>query len=65
MRLVPVSAGESMILRFRNRKKSIIASAKGKYEEVLGQYNEGLINKKKKTEKNIEIWHGAKNEIEK
>ncbi len=52
-------------IKVPEQKKSIIASAKGKYEEVLGQYNEGLINKEEKLRKNIEIWHGAKNEIEK
>ncbi|MEK7157480.1 MAG: DNA-directed RNA polymerase subunit beta' [Patescibacteria group bacterium] len=47
------------------QKGAVIAAAKEKYEEVVEQYKEGLLNQDEKLRKNIEIWHGAKNEIEK
>ncbi len=46
-------------------KKDIVDRAKGKSEEVLSQYNDGLLSEEEKYRQNIEIWHGAKNEIEK
>ncbi|MDO8482766.1 MAG: DNA-directed RNA polymerase subunit beta', partial [bacterium] len=47
------------------KKPEVIAAAKKKSDQVLSQYNEGLLSQDEKLRKNIEIWHGAKNEIEK
>lgn len=52
-------------IKIPDKKESVISVAKQKYEEVVNQYKEGLLNKDEKLRKNIEIWHGAKNEIEK
>ena len=52
-------------IKIPERKGAVISAAKEKYEEVVEQYKEGLLNKDEKLRKNIEIWHGAKNEIEK
>ncbi len=46
-------------------KKDVIAKARAKSDEVLAQYNDGLLSEEEKTRKNIEIWHAAKAEIEK
>lgn len=47
------------------QKKDIIDAAHKKAEEVLGQYNDGLISSEERLRKNIEIWHWAKGELEK
>src|SRR3989344_3191273 len=47
------------------KKAEVINAAKKKSDETLFQYNEGLLSQDEKLRKNIEIWHGAKNEIEK
>ncbi len=52
-------------IKIPERKEAIINSTKEKYEEIVEQYKEGLLNKDEKLRKNIEIWHDAKNEIEK
>ncbi|MBU6430998.1 MAG: DNA-directed RNA polymerase subunit beta' [Patescibacteria group bacterium] len=52
-------------IKIPERKEAVINSTKEKYEEIVEQYKEGLLNKDEKLRKNIEIWHGAKNEIEK
>ncbi|MBM2817754.1 MAG: DNA-directed polymerase subunit beta', DNA-directed polymerase subunit beta', partial [Parcubacteria group bacterium] len=52
-------------IKIPEKKGAVISAAKEKYEEVVEQYREGLLNKDEKLRKNIEIWHGAKNEIEK
>jgi DNA-directed RNA polymerase subunit beta' len=46
-------------------KVKVIAEAKQKSAEVQGQFNDGLLSAGERLRKNIEIWHGAKNEIEK
>ncbi|HLP43892.1 MAG TPA: DNA-directed RNA polymerase subunit beta', partial [Candidatus Nanoarchaeia archaeon] len=46
-------------------KPEVISRAKGRVEEVVSQYNEGLISEEERFRKSIEIWHAAKNEIEK
>ena len=46
-------------------KKPIIEASKKKSEEVIAQYNEGLLSEEERTRKNIEIWHSAKAQIEK
>jgi len=46
-------------------KNEVILRAKGKSNEVVDQFNSGFISEDERLRKNIEIWHGAKNEIEK
>jgi DNA-directed RNA polymerase subunit beta' len=46
-------------------KIEVIASAKVKSEEVTNQFNEGLLTDDERFRKNIEIWHKAKNDVEK
>jgi len=46
-------------------KPHVIAEAKKKSLEVQNYFNEGLLTDEEKLRKNIEIWHGAKNELEK
>ena len=46
-------------------KYEVISRAKGKVEVIVGQFNEGLISEEERFRKCIEIWHAAKNEIEK
>jgi DNA-directed RNA polymerase subunit beta' len=46
-------------------KHAVIEKAKGESEKVETQFNEGLLSVEERLRKNIEIWHGAKSEIEK
>jgi DNA-directed RNA polymerase subunit beta' len=46
-------------------KPQVIAEAKKKSAEILNYFNEGLLTDEEKLRKNIEIWHGAKNDLEK
>ncbi|MBI2476486.1 MAG: DNA-directed RNA polymerase subunit beta' [Candidatus Taylorbacteria bacterium] len=52
-------------VRIPEKKPAVISAAKKKSDEVQAQYHEGLLSQDEKLRKNIEIWHGAKNEIEK
>ncbi|KKT44310.1 MAG: DNA-directed RNA polymerase subunit beta' [Parcubacteria group bacterium GW2011_GWA2_44_15] len=52
-------------VKIPEKKAAVIDQAKKKSDETLFQYNEGLLSQDEKLRKNIEIWHGAKNEIEK
>jgi len=45
-------------------KKNVIDGAKKRADVVEEQYNEGLLSEDEKKRKNIEIWQGAKAEIE-
>ncbi len=46
-------------------KVEVISKAKVKSEEVMHQFNEGLLTDDERLRKNIEIWHKAKNDVEK
>ncbi len=46
-------------------KPEVLARAKAKVDEIVSQYNEGLISDEERYRKSIEVWHAAKNEIEK
>ncbi|MFA6050113.1 MAG: hypothetical protein WC761_02860 [Candidatus Paceibacterota bacterium] len=46
-------------------KKTIINDAKKQSQEVVNQYNDGLLSEDERTRKNIEIWHGVKSQVEK
>ncbi len=52
-------------IRVPDAKKKLIDDAKKKSEEVLNEYNEGLLSGEEKARQNIEIWHAAKNDVEK
>jgi DNA-directed RNA polymerase subunit beta' len=46
-------------------KSAIIVKSKIASELVMSHFNEGLLTEGERLRKNIEIWHGAKNEVEK
>ncbi len=46
-------------------KKEIVAKARGKEDILTEHFNSGLISKEERSRLIIEIWHGAKAEIEK
>ena len=46
-------------------KKEVISKAKAHSEEVMHQFGEGLLTDEERLRKNIEIWHKAKNDVEK
>ncbi len=46
-------------------KNEVIKSAKAKSDEVMEQYNMGLLSSEERLRKNTEIWHGAKSDVEK
>ncbi len=46
-------------------KTAVIDTAQAKSNEVISQYNEGLLSKEEKTRKNVEIWQDAKAQVEK
>ncbi len=46
-------------------KDAVIKKAKAQSDQIVDQYNNGLISEDERLQKNIEIWHGAKNEVEK
>jgi DNA-directed RNA polymerase subunit beta' len=52
-------------LNIPEEKPQVIAAAKAKSAEVLNFFNEGLLTDEERLRKNIEIWHGAKGELEK
>ncbi len=52
-------------VKIPNQKAEIIGEAKKKSMKVLEEYNEGLLSEDEKYRQNIEIWHAAKNEVEK
>lgn len=46
-------------------KADVISKAKTQSEEVTSQFNEGLLTEEERIRKNLEIWHSAKNSVEK
>jgi DNA-directed RNA polymerase subunit beta' len=46
-------------------KADIVTKAKAQSELVMSHFEEGLLTEEERMRKNIEIWHGAKNEVEK
>jgi DNA-directed RNA polymerase subunit beta' len=52
-------------LSIPKEKPQIISEAKAKSLEISNYFNEGLLTEEEKLRKNIEIWHGAKNDLEK
>ena len=51
-------------VRVPEGKKDIIEKAKAEAQKVAEQYNNGLLSEEERKRKVIEIWHGAKNDIE-
>ncbi|GMQ95390.1 MAG: DNA-directed RNA polymerase subunit beta' [Patescibacteria group bacterium] len=51
-------------IRVPKEKKGIIAKARKKADEVLYQYDEGLLSEEERYRKTVEVWQGAKDEIE-
>lgn len=52
-------------IKVPEEKYTIVDEAKKKSEEVISNFNEGLLSEEEKSRKNIEIWHDAKNKVEK
>ena len=46
-------------------KKAILDKARGREREVFDAYDEGLISREERRRMVVEVWHGAKTEIEK
>ncbi|TSC85152.1 MAG: DNA-directed RNA polymerase subunit beta' [Parcubacteria group bacterium Gr01-1014_17] len=47
------------------KKSDVIAKAKAKSDGVFSEWGDGLLSEGERIRKNIEIWHAAKNEVEK
>ena len=52
-------------IKVPEEKKAIIDEAKNKADVVLSNFNDGLLSDDERYRKNIEIWHEAKNDVEK
>lgn len=52
-------------VRVPEGKKEVLAAAQAKADEVMEQFNMGLLSTEERLRKNIEIWHAAKGEVEK
>jgi DNA-directed RNA polymerase subunit beta' len=52
-------------VRIPEGKPAIIKAARKEEEEIISQYNDGLLSKEEKYEKVIEIWEKAKKDVEK
>jgi DNA-directed RNA polymerase subunit beta' len=46
-------------------KKDIVEKAKGKIDNIAEHFNTGLISKEERLRQTIEVWHGAKDDVEK
>ncbi len=46
-------------------KKDIVEKAKGKIDNIVDHFNTGLISKEERLRQTIEVWHGAKDDVEK
>ena len=52
-------------LKIPEEKKKIIAQARKKSEEIISQYNDGLLSKAERHRTSVELWMKAKADIEK
>lgn len=52
-------------IQIPEQKYKVIEDATGRVKEIISQYNEGYLSNDERYRKIIEIWHGAKNEVEK
>lgn len=48
-----------------NGKADVIKAAKERSDTVMSQFNDGLLTEDERFRKNVEIWHKAKNDVEK
>ncbi len=46
-------------------KKDIVNKAKGKVDTIVEHFSNGLISKEERLRQTIEVWHGAKDDVEK
>jgi DNA-directed RNA polymerase subunit beta' len=52
-------------IQIPQKKYDVIEKATDKVKEIINQYNEGYLSDDERYRKIIEIWHGAKNDVEK
>jgi DNA-directed RNA polymerase subunit beta' len=52
-------------IQIPEKKYKVIADATESVKEIIGQFNEGYLSDDERYRKIIEIWHGAKNDVEK
>lgn len=52
-------------IQIPQKKYEVIEKATDKVKEIVSQYNEGYLSDDERYRKIIEIWHGAKNDVEK
>ncbi len=52
-------------VRVPEGKKEVVANSRAKEKEVISQYHEGLLSQEEKYRKVIEVWEGAKTEVDK
>lgn len=52
-------------IQIPEKKYKVIEDATDKVKEIINQYNEGYLSDDERYRKIIEIWHGAKNDVEK
>jgi DNA-directed RNA polymerase subunit beta' len=52
-------------IQIPEKKYKVITDATEKVKQIIGQYNEGFLSDDERYRKIIEIWHGAKNDVEK
>jgi DNA-directed RNA polymerase subunit beta' len=52
-------------IRIPKEKLTIVADAQKKSDEVVKHWQEGLLSEEERYRMNVEIWHGAKAEVEK
>ena len=52
-------------IRIPKEKEHIVAEAQKKSDEIVKHWQEGLLSEEERYRLNIEVWHGAKSEVEK
>ncbi|MBP9710776.1 MAG: DNA-directed RNA polymerase subunit beta' [Candidatus Pacebacteria bacterium] len=52
-------------IRIPKEKDGIVAAAQLKSDEIMKHWQEGLLSEEERYRMNIEIWHGAKSDVEK
>ena len=52
-------------IRIPKEKNQIVADAQKKSDEIVKHWQEGLLSEEERYRMNIEVWHGAKAEVEK
>lgn len=52
-------------IKIPEAKKGIVAKAQAEADEIRGEFNEGLLSEDERYRRTIEVWQGARSEIEK